>query len=376
MRRRGYDDNWEAVKGFLPTGWEKKAKGLGALLRQRNVKDPGSLLRLLLIYLADGCSLRETVARARQARLCRLSDVALLKRLRTASEWLRWMSLELLARRGCVMRKPEWLSRYNLRSVDATVICEPGSTGTDWRLHYSLELFGLKCDYFKLTQPEAGESLTNFSVAPGDLLLGDRAYGSLKGLWHVRNKGGDFLVRLRSGAFGLYSAATSERFDLLKALSGLSIGEVGEWEVEARAAEQTAMRLRICAVKKSREAAEDSVQRATRKAKDRGYTPEPETIELHRYVVLATSVAREHMSAEQVAELYRIRWQIEIAFKRLKSIMGLGHLPNVDPVSARAWLHGKVFVALLVQAMVDEGRSFSPWGYSIGGSRAERELVA
>jgi transposase len=376
MRRRGYDDNWEAVRGFLPTGWEMKAKNLGALLRQRNVKDPESLLRLLLIHLADGCSLRETVVRARQARLCKLSDVALLKRLRTASEWLRWMSLELLARRGCTMQKPEWLSRYNLRSVDATVVCEPGSTGTDWRVHYSLELFSLHCDYFRVTQPEVGESFTNFSVTPGDLLLGDRGYGSLKGLWHIKNKGGDFLVRLKNKAFGLYSAANGEKFDLLKALSGLTIGEVGEWEVEARTVEQTAMRLRICAVKKSKEAAEDSVLRTTRKAKDRGSTLDPETIELQRYVVLTTSVAREHMSAEQVAELYRIRWQIEIAFKRLKSIMGLGHLPNVDPASARAWLHGKVFVALLVQAMVDEGRSFSPWGYSIGGNRTERQLVA
>jgi hypothetical protein len=56
--------------------------------------------------------------------------------------------------------------------------------------------------------------------------------------------------------------------------------------------------------------------------------------------------------------------------------MGLGHLPKTDPVSAQAWLHGKVFVALLTQAMVDEGRTFSPWGYEVGGNRKERKLVA
>ena len=87
-----------------------------------------------------------------------------------------------------------------------------------------------------------------------------------------------------------------------------------------------------------------------------------ETIGLHRYVILITSLP-EDVTASQALELYRIRWQIEIAFKRLKSIMGLGHLPKKDVESARAWLHGKLFVALLAQAIVDEGAFFSPWGY-------------
>ena len=49
----------------------------------------------------------------------------------------------------------------------------------------------------------------------------------------------------------------------------------------------------------------------------------------------------------------------------MKSIMGLGHLPKADPVSCRAWLHGKLFVALLVERMIEEANSFSPWGYQL-----------
>jgi len=376
MRVEEAGNDWEAARLFLPVGWEKQAKERGAMLRRRRFKDPGYLLRVLLVHLAGGCSLRGTVARARQARLGKLSDVALLKRLRAASDWLRWMAVELLARRNCTVTRPEWLSNYNVRCFDATVICEPGSRGTDWRLHYSLRLFGLDCDDFKLTSPEVGETFANFSVAPGDLILADRGYGSLKGLCYVRERGGDFLVRLKSKAFRLYVVGTGEEFDLLEALQGLAIGEIGDWDVEARAADKAPMKLRVCGVKKSREAAEDSAQRALRKARERGYTLDRETQELQHYVVLATSVGRASMTAEQVAELYRIRWQVEIAFKRLKTIMGLGHLPKTDPVSAQAWLHGKVFVALLTQAMVDEGRTFSPWGYEVGGNRKERKLVA
>ena len=60
-----------------------------------------------------------------------------------------------------------------------------------------------------------------------------------------------------------------------------------------------------------------------------------------------------------------MRWQIELAFKRMKSIMGLGHLPKKDPASARAWLHGKIFASLLVERMVQAAETLSPWGYRL-----------
>ena len=61
----------------------------------------------------------------------------------------------------------------------------------------------------------------------------------------------------------------------------------------------------------------------------------------------------------------RLRWQIELVFKRMKSIMGMGHLPKADPNSSRAWLHGKLFVALLVERMIEAAKSFFPWGYPL-----------
>jgi len=55
----------------------------------------------------------------------------------------------------------------------------------------------------------------------------------------------------------------------------------------------------------------------------------------------------------------------QLKFKRLKTILGLGHLPKFDPESSKAWLHGKIVVALLTSSIVEKGRSFSPWGYPI-----------
>src|SRR5438552_6870289 len=91
-------DDWEIVLRMLPAGWQDKARELGALRRCREFRDAATLLRVLLIHLADGCSLRETAVRAAEGSLVKVSDVALLKRLKVSGEWFRWMGEELMSR--------------------------------------------------------------------------------------------------------------------------------------------------------------------------------------------------------------------------------------------------------------------------------------
>ena len=50
-------------------------------------------------------------------------------------------------------------------------------------------------------------------------------------------------------------------------------------------------------------------------------------------------------------------------FKRLKSVARLGHLPKSEDASSRAWLYGKMLIALLGQKISRIGQSVSPWGY-------------
>lgn len=355
-------NNWEFLSTFFPPGWEGKAKQLKALTRMRNLKSPGDLLRLLLIHLGDGCSMREACARAKQGGLPYVSAVALFKRLRSSSEWFRWMCLELLKRRGLSYKPPDWLSGYNVKSVDASNVSEPGSTGTDWRLHYSIMLFGLQCDQFIISRQGVGESFTNFTVDRGDLYIGDRAYGRLKGLKYVKDNGGHFLARVKNKSFKIFDDDQKE-INLLDILKGISIGETIDMQIFANVGKDE-FAMRLCALRKSDDEAEKAIKKAIRECGKKQRKINWETIELHRYIILVTSISAE-ATANQILELYRLRWQIEIAFKRLKSILGLGHLPKKDEKSARAWLHGKLFVALLAQAIVDEGRFFSPWGYPL-----------
>lgn len=356
-------ENWDLLTQFFPNGWESKARQLGAVTRLRKFGSVSDLLRLLLIHLADGCSMREATVRAKQGGIVDISDVAFLKRLRVSSEWFRWMSLELLKRRGIKLEPPKWIKAYNVRSVDASVICEPGATGTDWRLHYCIQLFGLQCDQFILSKQNLGESFVNFDIRKNDLIIGDRAYGRPTGLWYVKNSGGYFIARIKNKAFTIYGRNNRE-LNLLEKLKGLSIGETIDLNIKANTKECPDFKMRLCAIRKSDEEATKSMKKAEKEHRKKQRMVNEETIELHRYVILVTSLPK-RISAFKVLELYRVRWQIEIAFKRLKSILGLGHLPKKDEESCKAWLHGKIFVALLAQSIVDEGHFFSPWGYPI-----------
>src|SRR5450759_4390116 len=79
-------------------------------------------------------------------------------------------------------------------------------------------------------------------------------------------------------------------------------------------------------------------------------------------------------SAIVALEMYRGRWQIEIAFKRLKSVIGLGHLRKTDSEGAKAWLHGKLLVAFLMEALIAAGERFFPWGYPLSPELSEIPL--
>ena len=138
------ESDFEYLLTFLPSDWESKAKELGALVRCRKFSNARVLLRILLIHLVEGCSLRETAVRARQGRLANVSDVAIMDRLKHTEEWFRWMNRELMSR--WIVRQPSNIfgNRWNVCVVDGSEVTEPGPTGSSWRIHYCILLPSLR----------------------------------------------------------------------------------------------------------------------------------------------------------------------------------------------------------------------------------------
>lgn len=90
------DADFEYLVSFLPVDWLTKTKELGALRRCRKIPEAQTLLRILLLHLAEGCSLRETAARMKRGGIANISDMAILDQLRVSGDWLHWMSAEFM----------------------------------------------------------------------------------------------------------------------------------------------------------------------------------------------------------------------------------------------------------------------------------------
>lgn len=357
-------NDFEYLLGLLPAGWQDKAKELGALRRCRKIPNAETLLRVFLIHLAEGCSLRETSVRAREGGIVSLSDVAILDRLKQAGEWFRWMNTELM--NNWVARPPATVfgDEWNIKLVDGTRIKEPGPTGSSWCIHYAIGLPSLECSELLVCAHRGpGESLTRFTVEPGDLFIGDRAYGVRPSIWHVVKGGGDVLVRFAMSNLPLQKPGGGA-FKLLTRLRALRGTKIGDWPVELHHKEHV-IAGRVCAIRKNRQAVEQAQQQVRRQAQKNASKPRPETLEAAAYIFIFTTVTTQKLHSSAVLEMYRGRWQIELVFKRLKSILGLGHLRKNDIQAAQAWIEGKLLVAFLVESLICAGESFFPWGYPL-----------
>lgn len=132
---------------------------------------------------------------------------------------------------------------------------------------------------------------------------------------------------------------------------------------------------RLCIIRKSEAAAAKARERVRRESQRGGSTLQPQTLEAAQYVFVFTTLP-EQISAAQVLEMYRLRWQIELEFKRLKSLIALGHLKKRDPQAARSWLQGKLLVALLVTRLIAHAERVSPWGYDLWQIRQGARVVS
>lgn len=366
-------EDWDVVMQMLPADWEAKASELGAVRRQlRGFASVGAMLRVLLIHLADGCSLRETAVRASAGGLAAVSDVAILKRLRSCGAWFEWMAREMAADMALPQARHAFLADRRVRLVDGSSVCEPGATGSTWRLHYALNLHTLSCDEVHVSEASVGESLTLFDIREGDVIMADRGFAHRVGLRYAVQRKADVVLRTSLTNLPLHEQG-GEPLPLLALLQTLAVGQAAGWAAVVRDP-HGAIDVRVCAYKKTAAQSLAAQQAVQKEARKKGRTLRPQTLEAAGYVIVLTTLMQP--SAAAIMEFYRRRWQIELAFKRLKSLLELGHLKKTDKDAARAWLQGKLLVACMIEKLILTAERFSPWGYVAQESRPADAALA
>jgi hypothetical protein len=215
----------ETLLRYLPGGWEEAARSEGALRRARKIKTAEDLLYLDLLYLTGAGSYQNASTLMTMSTDIHVNKEAARKRIQNSWKWFQWMGHRLCLERGYVMERPVWLGSRRVLLVDATDAALRGSGTSDYRLHYAFDLFGYTCAQIEMTGiAGGGERLARYELQAGDIVVADRAYGTVSGMEYARKAGAGFVLRLRTNAFALYNE-TGERIDLLPRLSSLRTWE-------------------------------------------------------------------------------------------------------------------------------------------------------
>jgi len=357
MRR----DNIRLLMKHLPAGYEAASKETGAMRRSgRVLRSPSDLMWLLLTHLAQGQTLSNMSALSASSGLGSLSDVAFMKRLINCGGWFKHILRELSPSCVADYLKPAGFGGYRLLAVDASRVSSGVSKfSKPWLLHFALDVFTLTSHEFKITELGTGETLANFTATKGDLFLGDRAYATKNGISHCLAGEADFILRLRFGAFSM-RLDSGEEADLLKLLNRARENEAVDIPVHVDLSGYGLgkRRLRVCAVRKSEDAIEKAMRSIKKKDQKRQCVRSDGAKQFGEYIAVITSLPGS-ISADKVLSAYRFRWQVELYFKRLKSLMEAGEVPKKRAECMEAWLNGKMILAILFEILLSK-LDFSP----------------
>src|SRR5512144_1657338 len=350
------DTQFEALWQNLPLELVDSARAFRAFSRARKIKTPQELLRLVLLYCGLDQALR-TVAGNLTLLGEQSTDSSVRARLTACEPWIKALLPQLLP------PLPALPAGSRLAVIDGSSVEAPGADGTDYRLHLRLELVSLTLLEIVVTDAHTAESLRHFTLSAGDIALVDRGYCQPAALVETRQHGADWIVRWNSG-MPLWTL-TGEAFDLAGTLQAVPptqavvthAVQVGPATAPARV---TAW-LHACRLPEA--PANAARRRCRRRAQKSGKTLRAATLYLAGWVVVVTTLEAAVWPAETILALYRVRWQVELAIKRWKSLLDVGRLrAEAEGTLASLWLHGKLLYALLLERRCRR-LGGDQWGY-------------
>jgi hypothetical protein len=328
------------------------ARETKAFLRPREITNAVDLLRLILAYCLGDRGLRLTAAWAASMGLVDISNVALLYRLRQCGNWLAMLVGHALA--GAA---PKASRGRLIRIIDGTSVPKKGPKARKqnelWRIHSAFDLPYERFGHFEVTDQREGETLDRIPAVKDEIRIADRAYLQPDRMAKLIEAGADVVIRA-----GWKSARWVDQ-------AGNAIDVVGE----LRAAETRGLvdrpiwikrkggpllAVRLVAVRKPPQAAEEARRKARREAQRGGHTVSKQTLDAADWVILITSLKPEDFTTADILALYRLRWRIELGFKRLKSLIGLKGPPGTSESSARPHILAHLLTILLLEPLVDE----------------------
>src|SRR4051794_21502301 len=368
------DSGWLDILSRLPADLDlnQLARETKAIQRLRGITDAADLLRLALVHGPGGKSLKETAAWSGLCGIAEITAPSLLDRLHGSVAFFSALTSYLLAA-GRPPTPAIWRGRC-LRLCDASSLSERGGTGTDWRIHATFDLASGQFSHLELSDGKGAEALRRAVCDDGGVMIADRGYAKAGEMATFRSGSGgrrrDFIVRTGWNMLRL-EQPDGKPVDLPGALRQMQqargrarLSEPREWVLDTlygrgKTIKRLPIRLLILPVPPDK--AEIARKKLRRSANKRQHQIDPNSELAARFVILATSLPLT-IPASEICAVYRLRWQIELAFKRLKSLLKIDRLPTWTEAGSLSWLYPHLILALLTDDVCQEILESPPSG--------------
>lgn len=353
---------WNHVTSYLPAGWQELAdeyEQVETKFGNAKIRTASELLRLILVHAACDLPLRETVALVGEAGGPDIAPMRLHKKMIRATEYLRALVTQMM--REVPNTSPEQWSGYDVVIADATTASRPGSLTSDVRVHTLMRVANLEYVHVEVTNCKIGETLAHFPLEFGQLVIADRGYCFSASLFGAASRGADLLVRLNRGALPVFDLETGAVIDVLAAMRAIDGYDAVERSVRIKWTDPSRTERHLDGRVILQRLPEQEAAKARKRLREElGSKATAESLEAAGYIALFTTVKDERLAAQRCVDLYRLRWQIELVFKRLKSICGMDRVPNYRPDTIKSWIYAKLLVALLLDRMSSSTDEVSP----------------
>ncbi len=360
------DTPFESFLQELPADYAELAREFKAFARSRKIKTPAQLLQVVMSYCGLDAVLRET---AGQLTLLeeRISDTAIHRRLKACGPWIKALLGRLLGEAA----HPLLAGHLRFLLIDGSTVQSPGATGTDYRLHLALDLVRLEWSYSLVTDEHTGEQLNHYPLQDGDVAIVDRGYTQVDDWMAMADRGVALVIRYNPHGVRVYTPE-GKRIDLEPVLTEAPTTDLCR-PVQVRNQHRQYLNGYLHARRLPPAQAAEARRRARAAAKQAGRQLQARTLALAGWVLIWTTLPPAVLPTATVMGLYRLRWQVELAIKRLKSLL------NIDQLRARkhsaladVYLHGKLLYAWVIEKRLrrrggrdgqrlDQPRRATPW---------------
>jgi hypothetical protein len=183
-------------------------------------------------------------------------------------------------------------------------------------------------------------------VQLGDLLLIDLGYFKMKTFHQIASTEAFFLSRLLIST-KLISAETLKPIDLPGVLKKVK-DNIYQMHVIMGAHKKTQVPCRLVCMRVSQDIANERRRKLKRKSRERGNTISQYHLILADWTLMVTNAPTEWLPSEMVRSLYALRWQIELLFKQIKSVLCIHKSTTGRENRLRCEIYGKLIMAVMI----------------------------